>query len=199
MRAQFVLWPMFHYCFASHSTAVECPVLPTGSSSQSEGPCCTLSSLLSPCLIDYVFLKLAFVSVLRLIQRMFDTRVCCANFEFHVNPLKLVRFQVLTAASMMFRIVFLDVLPCKMIVDRRFRGAYCLQHLYAPMKRRSTIILHGSTSQKTILNLWSSFKYLKNFVAAAKKRNTVLLVTKINCLMLLHWESYKSYKYKMQS
>jgi len=51
-----------------------------------------------------------------------------------------VRFQVLTAASMMFRIVFWDVLPCKIIVDRRFRGAYCLHH------RRSTIILHGSTS-----------------------------------------------------
>jgi hypothetical protein len=28
-----------------------------------------------------------------------------------------VRFQVLTAASMMFRIVFWDVLPYKMIVD----------------------------------------------------------------------------------
>jgi hypothetical protein len=34
-----------------------------------------------------------------------------------------VRFQVLTAASMMFRVVFWDILPCKMIVDRRFRGA----------------------------------------------------------------------------
>jgi hypothetical protein len=30
--------------------------------------------------------------------------------------------------EMMFRIVFWDVLPCKMIVDRRFRGAYCLHH-----------------------------------------------------------------------
>jgi hypothetical protein len=30
--------------------------------------------------------------------------------------------------SRMFRIVFWDVLPCKMIVDRRFRGAYCLHH-----------------------------------------------------------------------
>jgi hypothetical protein len=30
----------------------------------------------------------------------------------------LVRVQVLTAASMMFRIVFWDVLPCKIIVDR---------------------------------------------------------------------------------
>jgi hypothetical protein len=28
-----------------------------------------------------------------------------------------VRFQVLTAASMMFRVVFWDILPCKMIVD----------------------------------------------------------------------------------
>jgi hypothetical protein len=28
----------------------------------------------------------------------------------------------------MFRDVFWDILPCKMIVDRRFRGAYCLHH-----------------------------------------------------------------------
>jgi hypothetical protein len=39
-----------------------------------------------------------------------------------------LRFQVLTAASMMFRAVFWVILPCKMIVDRRFRGAYCLHH-----------------------------------------------------------------------
>jgi hypothetical protein len=45
-----------------------------------------------------------------------------------LNKVTLVRFQVLTAASMMFRIVFWDVLPCKMIVDQRFRGAYCLHH-----------------------------------------------------------------------
>jgi hypothetical protein len=36
------------------------------------------------------------------------------------------RFQVLAAASMKFRIVFWDVLPCKIIVDRRFRGTCCL-------------------------------------------------------------------------
>jgi hypothetical protein len=28
----------------------------------------------------------------------------------------------------MFRVVFWDILLCKMIVDRRFRGAYCLHH-----------------------------------------------------------------------
>jgi hypothetical protein len=60
----------------------------------------------------------------------------------------------------MFRIVFWDVLPCKMIVNWRFRGAYCLHH-------QSTIILHGSTSQKTILNIilaavrtWNLTNYL---------------------------------------
>jgi hypothetical protein len=37
-------------------------------------------------------------------------------------------FQVLTAASMKFRLVFWDVLPCKLIVDRRFRGTCCLHH-----------------------------------------------------------------------
>jgi hypothetical protein len=44
------------------------------------------------------------------------------------NGSNVVRFQVLTAASMKFRIVFWDVLPCKLIVDRRFRGTYCLHH-----------------------------------------------------------------------
>jgi hypothetical protein len=39
-----------------------------------------------------------------------------------------VRFQVLTAASMMFRVVFWDILPCKTIIDRRFRGMCCLHH-----------------------------------------------------------------------
>jgi hypothetical protein len=49
----------------------------------------------------------------------------------------------------MFRIVFWDVLPCKIIVDRRFRGTCYLHHQGF---RSSTIILHGSTTQKTILN-----------------------------------------------
>jgi hypothetical protein len=38
-----------------------------------------------------------------------------------------VRFQVLAAASMKFRIVFWDVMPCKIIVERRYRGTCCLQ------------------------------------------------------------------------
>jgi hypothetical protein len=34
----------------------------------------------------------------------------------YVMNILVVRFQVLTAASMMFRVVFWDILPCKMIV-----------------------------------------------------------------------------------
>jgi hypothetical protein len=37
----------------------------------------------------------------------------------------------------MFRIVFWDILPCKMIVDRRFRGTYCISDVGA-----RTHILH---------------------------------------------------------
>jgi hypothetical protein len=53
-----------------------------------------------------------------------------------------VKFQVLTAASMMFRVVFWVIRPGKNIFDPRFRGAYCLHH------QRS-----GSITQKTTLNM----------------------------------------------
>jgi hypothetical protein len=58
----------------------------------------------------------------------------------------------LNSLSMMFRAVFWVILQCKMIADRRFRGAYCLHHPWS-LKRRSTIILHGSITQKTALNI----------------------------------------------
>jgi hypothetical protein len=37
---------------------------------------------------------------------------------------------VFTRICTMFRVVFWVILPCKMIFDRRFRGAYCLHYLY---------------------------------------------------------------------
>jgi hypothetical protein len=48
------------------------------------------------------------------------------SVRFANNAISFVRFQVLTAASMMFRVVFWNILPCKIIVDRRYRGAYWL-------------------------------------------------------------------------
>jgi hypothetical protein len=38
-----------------------------------------------------------------------------------------VRFQVLTAVNMKIR-AFWDIAPCRLVVDGRFRGAYCLHH-----------------------------------------------------------------------
>jgi hypothetical protein len=45
-----------------------------------------------------------------------------------MNIVHFVRFQVLTAASMKFR-VFWHIAPCSQVeVDRCFRGAYCRHH-----------------------------------------------------------------------
>jgi hypothetical protein len=41
-----------------------------------------------------------------------------------INAICSVRFQVLTAASMKFRIVFWDVVPCKIIFDDYFTRQY---------------------------------------------------------------------------
>jgi hypothetical protein len=50
------------------------------------------------------------------------------GIELHKIESVIVRFQVLTAASMKFR-VFWDILPHSQIdVDQRFRGACCLHH-----------------------------------------------------------------------
>jgi hypothetical protein len=62
-----------------------------------------------------------------------------------------------------FRAVFLVVLPCKMIFDRRFRGAYCLHHQgwIHPWWWRQSIILHGRQSFYTAVQprrqLWTSY------------------------------------------
>jgi hypothetical protein len=52
-----------------------------------------------------------------------EAEISGSHDDEYENCLVGVRFQVLTAAGMMFRIVFWDVLLCKTIVDRRFRGS----------------------------------------------------------------------------
>jgi hypothetical protein len=55
----------------------------------------------------------------------FHTSKCydlCLFIRHNEEHLDYVRFQVLTAASMKFRIVLWDVLPCKIIVDRFHQG-----------------------------------------------------------------------------
>jgi hypothetical protein len=80
---------------------------------------------------------------------------------------KLVRFQVLTAASMKFRFVFLDVLPCKIIVDRRFRGTCCL-HQHRPDDGGSTYLWNvGRQIFYTVVHprkqIWTSKTYLWSY------------------------------------
>jgi hypothetical protein len=78
---------------------------------------------------------------------------------------------------MKFRIVFWDVLPCKIIVDRRFRVTYCLHH----PKRRSTIILHGSTSQKTILNFVWNVVLPRDYMPLCRRRLSL-------CKIMFGWK-----------
>jgi hypothetical protein len=122
------------------------------------------------------------------------------NFEFSQTTDSWVMNVLAQTWTVLFRVVFWVILPCKMIVDRRFRGVYCLHHQggsthlwnigrqseavhtsetsvdnhfapqynlhhqgwvthpwwwrqYAPLKRRSTIILQGSIMQETTLNI----------------------------------------------
>jgi hypothetical protein len=65
---------------------------------------------------------------------------------------------------MMFRIVFWDVLPCKTIVDRRFRGAYCLQQmveikLVGMYKHFSVSNLISLTMSTTVHKLYKKNKF----------------------------------------
>jgi hypothetical protein len=77
----------------------------------------------------------------------------------HLKSGMFVRFQVLTAASMMFRTVFWVILPCRMIVD--------------------PIILHSSITQKTVLNIRHVCKAVWKY---AKEHVTLLLHTDIRWL-----------------
>jgi hypothetical protein len=64
------------------------------------------------------------------------------NFIFGLYTcLCFVRFQVLTAASIMFRVVFWDILPCKMIVD----NSECLCFLWVVYVSIYNELFHGCT------------------------------------------------------
>jgi hypothetical protein len=73
---------------------------------------------------------------------------------------RLVRFQVLTAASVKITVIW-DFVSCSLVeVDRRFRGAYCLHH-------------HGAASQKTVIFInslvFSSCRAFANFDVSVTK------------------------------
>jgi hypothetical protein len=75
-----------------------------------------------------------------------------------------LRFQVLTAASMMFRVVFWDILPCKMIVDKSFyTAAYPRRQLWTWTKK----VMKGPVLGQA--PYWASLLNLKQFLTVASK------------------------------
>jgi hypothetical protein len=84
-----------------------------------------------------------------------------------------VRFQVLTAASMMFRVVFWDILPCKMIVDLR------QTRLHLPItlipSRAYNEVLPGAELQcdpRSLLRQCATSNCCKNVMKEATDRQT---------------------------
>jgi hypothetical protein len=113
-----------------------------------------------------------------------------------------VRFQVLTAASMMFK-VFQNVAPYSHVeVDERFRVVYCIHHQgespwwwrqCAPLKRWSTSTwLYGTAFQKTV-NIISHFFLYKVMVTLAVVYELIHLISHINvynntlCMIVCHF------------
>jgi hypothetical protein len=78
-----------------------------------------------------------------------EQETICFLREAFENITKM-RFEILTVTSMKMA-VFWDVAPCSLIdIDRRFRGAYCHHH--------QGLILHGATSQKTVIFITQMIK-----------------------------------------
>jgi hypothetical protein len=69
-----------------------------------------------------------------------------------------VRFKVLTEASMKFRFVLWDVLPCKIIVDRRFRGVCCLHHHGAASI--IALMMEAARTSKTSVDNYFTWQYI---------------------------------------
>jgi hypothetical protein len=69
-----------------------------------------------------------------------------------------------TATQVLFRAVFWVILPCKMIVDRRFRGTYCLDNHFTRQynpedssehhtRRRENLKSHTALYQLALLSI----------------------------------------------
>jgi hypothetical protein len=64
--------------------------------------------------------------------------------------MNIMKFQVLTAASMKMAALW-NVAPCSpMEVDRCFRGANCLHHQVDELRRSTFMRLHGAAFQKAV-------------------------------------------------
>jgi hypothetical protein len=66
-----------------------------------------------------------------------------------------LRFKVLTVVRMKIR-VFWDIASCSLIIDRHFRGAYCLHHQGIHRTGPGLVMLQLWTHEVVLLTLQSS-------------------------------------------
>jgi hypothetical protein len=95
-----------------------------------------------------------------------------ARVFWSLSSVQYVRFQVLTAESMKFRIVFWDVLPCKMIVDRRFRGMCCLHQRVS-----SSLMMEAARTSETSVYNYFTWQYIPEDNSELQVYNAFTLVT----------------------
>jgi hypothetical protein len=71
-------------------------------------------------------------------------------------------------------VVFWDVAPCSLGVDRRFRGAYCLHHQVGVGGSTRLLRLHDAISQKTLVFILPAVELetslVLNVILASHKR-----------------------------
>jgi hypothetical protein len=87
-----------------------------------------------------------------------------------------VRFPVLTAASMKFRIVFWDVLSCKIIVDRRFRGTFCSHHQGWSLGLGWSLMMEAACTSETSVDNYFTRRYIP-------EDNSVLYSSSLNLIL----------------
>jgi hypothetical protein len=74
------------------------------------------------------------------------------------------------AATMKFRFVFWDVLPCKTIVDRRFRGTCCLHHQGIII----ALMMEAARTSETLVNNYFTRQYIPEDKSELRKQSGLL-------------------------
>jgi len=75
----------------------------------------------------------------------------------------------------MFRVVFWDILPCKLIVDRRFRGSYCLHHQGSSLEA-------VRTSETSVDN-----QFTRQYIPEDNSEHTTFNFVMRGLKLVMHW------------
>jgi hypothetical protein len=108
---------------------------------------------------------------------VFDCLLFCCKKQKHRLNLIYWKFPGLWLIGGQKMTVFWDVAPCSFVeIDRRFRGAYCLQH-------------QGS---KHIWNVWNVSQFLRDYTAQHPRR-LIFILAAVRTWNLNRWTAFYSY------